>query len=287
MRFAPKSSSDAPANRQSHPMAKQIEALLGGRSAIVMPRGVAGHLPDADKDSSLSVRQVLAAGIFDVDGVLLASPHERAWREALTGFAPPACFTTALYQARVAGRPRLDGARAALEALGVANAASQAEHYADCKQQRLEALIRAGCVTAYPDALRFLRAVRALGWPVAAASSSKNANPMMQLIHYGADHMLLEAFDANVCGRDLARGKPAPDIFLLAAHELGKSPRECFVVEDAPAGIEAARAAGMTAIGVARHNDAGGLWAAGADLVVANLDEVVISKLAPDLRCRR
>ena len=66
----------------------------------------------------------LTAAIFDVDGVLVASPHERAWREALAGFADPAGFTTAFYQAHVAGKPRLDGARSALEQLGVAQASS-------------------------------------------------------------------------------------------------------------------------------------------------------------------
>jgi hypothetical protein len=60
--------------------------------------------------------RVLKAAIFDVDGVLLASTRERAWREALTGFAEPAGFTTAIYQAEVAGKQRLDGARAALAA---------------------------------------------------------------------------------------------------------------------------------------------------------------------------
>ena len=50
----------------------------------------------------------LSAAIFDVDGVLVASPHERAWREALTGFADPAGFTTAFYQANVAGKQRLE-----------------------------------------------------------------------------------------------------------------------------------------------------------------------------------
>ena len=75
-------------------------------------------------------RTQLAAAIFDVDGVLVASPHERAWREALAGFADPARFTTEFYQAHVAGKPRLDGARATLEGLGVPDAAAQAAEYA-------------------------------------------------------------------------------------------------------------------------------------------------------------
>ena len=65
-------------------------------------RETAGPMPD--------LLRTLFAGIFDVDGVLLASPHERAWREALHGFAEPGRFTTAMYQAHVAGKPRLVGA---------------------------------------------------------------------------------------------------------------------------------------------------------------------------------
>src|SRR5476651_1524907 len=105
----------------------------------------------------------LTAGIFDVDGVLLASPHEQAWREALVGFAEPGLFTTAMYQAQVAGKPRLSGARAALEALGVPDAGRRSIHYAECKQERLEELIKTGNVVAFPDALRFVQAVMTLG----------------------------------------------------------------------------------------------------------------------------
>jgi beta-phosphoglucomutase len=231
--------------------------------------------------------QTLAAGIFDVDGVLLASPHERAWREALVGIAEPDRFTTAMYQAAVAGKPRLGGARAALEALGVPDAGRQAAAYAERKQKRLEELIHAGAVTAFPDALRFVQAVKALGWPMAVASSSKNANQMMEAIPFDHGHNLREVFTVNVCGRDLRQGKPNPEIFLLAAAELRIDPAQCFVAEDAPAGIKAARAGGMRALGVARLGDAVSLRGAGADLVVAGLDEVAIDKLAGGRLCRR
>ena len=73
--------------------------------------------------SEIGRRSRLLGAIFDVDGVLVASPHERAWREALAGYADPARFTTEFYQAHVAGKPRLDGARATLEGLGVPAAA--------------------------------------------------------------------------------------------------------------------------------------------------------------------
>jgi len=220
----------------------------------------------------------LTASIFDVDGVLLASPHERAWREALQGIADPERFTTAMYQAAVAGKPRLSGAIAALEALGVPDAEERAPAYAEVKQKKLVALIEAGHVEAFPDALRLVLALRSLRWPMAVASSSKNANPMMQSISVGGGRTLFDMFDANDCGRTLTHGKPAPEIFLLAA-ALGVEPAHCFVAEDAPAGVEAARAGGMTALGVARLGDAAGLRAAGADLVVASLDEIAIDAL--------
>jgi beta-phosphoglucomutase len=231
--------------------------------------------------------QTLTAAIFDVDGVLLASPHERAWREALKGFADPGRFTTAMYETQVAGKPRLSGARAALEALGVPDSGRQAIAYAEHKQKRLEELIHAGSVAAFPDALRFVQAVGALGWPMAVASSSKNANQMMRLIHLDSGQSLLHAFSVNVCGRDLRQGKPNPEIFLLAAAELRVALEHCFVVEDAPAGIEAARAGRMTALGVARLRDAALLWAAGAHLVVTSLDEIAIDELADGRLCRR
>ena len=228
----------------------------------------------------------LRAAIFDVDGVLLASPHERAWRDALAGITDPARFTTAMYQAEVAGKPRMSGALAALEALGVSDAAGQAAAYADRKQARLEALIAGGHVAAFPDALRFVAAVSALGWPMAVASSSKNANAMLQQIRLADGRNLLGLFQANVCGRDLRHGKPDPEIFQLAAKELHAMPGQCFVVEDAPAGVEAARAGGMAALGVARLHDQAGLQAAHADMVVTSLDEVRLDALACGRLCR-
>jgi len=222
----------------------------------------------------------LSAAIFDVDGVLLASPHERAWREALSGLADPARFTTALYQANVAGKPRGSGALAALVALGVPDASAQVPAYAARKQARLEALIADGHINAFPDALRFMAAVSALGWPMAVASSSKNANAMLRQISLPDGRALLDLFQAHICGRDLQRGKPDPEIFLLAAKELNMKPEHCVVTEDAPAGIQAARAGGMAALGIARLHDAAGLRAAGADLVVTSLDDVPLDPLA-------
>jgi beta-phosphoglucomutase-like phosphatase (HAD superfamily) len=245
--------------------------------------------------------------IFDVDGVLVDSPHFQAWRDALAelmdgdwaSIRPQTTYSAnglsqAVYQDRLAGRPRRDGARAALEYFGVPAADSRAERYAALKQDHMARLIKSGQFTAYPDALRLVLDVTTAGVPVAAASSSKNADLIM-------DHIRLDAFaaeqriaspvvrpgltlrsvlDADVSGRDLPRGKPDPLIFVTAASELGAQPEGCFVVEDAPAGVAAAKAGGMAAIGVARVHDQDVLHDAGADLVVHSLDQVSREALA-------
>ena len=90
---------------------------------------------------------------------------------------------------------------------------------------------------------------------------------------------LEELFDADISGRDFPRGKPDPMIFLAAAEELGLSPEVCFVIEDATSGVQAAKAGGMAAIGVARLGDQQQLTDTGADLVVTTLDDVSLPAL--------
>src|SRR5919197_2376067 len=239
--------------------------------------------------------------IFDVDGVLVDSPHELAWREAFrvlmegewrdirdqTSYRPER-FTPAVYQQVMAGKPRMAGARAAMEHFGVPDVDARVERYAAGKQEHAIKLIEEGRFMAFPDALRFILAVKAMGIRVAAASSSKNAKLFLERIRLDSfaaeqrlDHpflrpgsTLLELFDADISGRDFPKGKPDPTIFLTAAQELGVSPAECFVVEDATSGIQAAKAGRMAAVGVARLDDRDMLLEAGADLVVTTLDDV-------------
>ena len=249
----------------------------------------------------------LQGAIFDVDGVLVDSPHEKAWRESLrelmeAGWADvrtettwsPEAFTPRVYQEHVSGKPRMSGARAALDYFGVPDADVRVAEYAELKQAMVVRLIDAGDFTAYPDALRFIIAVKETGVRVAAASSSKNAGLFLRKIRldtFAGEHgissaslrpglTLLEFFDADVSGRDFEHGKPHPDMFLAAAEELGVEPPTAVVMEDASAGVEAAKAGGMAAIGIARGDDAHLLAAAGADIVVATLDEVDVSALA-------
>ena len=171
---------------------------------------------------------------------------------------------------------------------------AHAVQYADRKQEMVVRLIEAGEFTAYPDALRFVLAVKDAGMRVAAASSSKNAGLFLRTIRldaFATEHgissssvrpglTLLDAFDVDVSGRDFAHGKPHPEMFLTAARELGVAPEASIVLEDAAAGVQAAKAGDMAAIGIARFDDHDMLVAAGADIVVASLDEVDMDALA-------
>ena len=175
--------------------------------------------------------------IFDVDGVLVDSPHEKAWRESLrelmesswrgirdrTTWSPDA-FTSHVYQQYVSGKPRMSGARAALDYFQVPDAENRVAEYARLKQEMVVRLIQAGDFTAYPDALRFVIATKDAGMLIADASSSKNAGLFLRQIRldtFAQEHgissptlrpglTLLDYFDADVSGRDFAHGKPRP-----------------------------------------------------------------------------
>ena len=245
--------------------------------------------------------------IFDVDGVLVDSPHEASWREALRELMEsdwqdirerttwsPERFTPQVYQQVMSGKPRMSGARAALDYFDVPDGDERVENYAERKQTMVIELIEAGEFTAYPDALRFIIAVKDAGIRVAAASSSKNAGLFLRQIRLDtfAEQQgitsqsirpglsLLEFFDADVSGRDFAHGKPHPEMFLTAAQELAIAPEQNFVIEDADAGVQAAKAGNMAALGLARADDTELLAAAGADLVVTTLDDVDLAALS-------
>jgi beta-phosphoglucomutase len=250
---------------------------------------------------------IFRGAVFDVDGVLVDSPHEQAWREGLrqlmenewgdvrgeTSYSPEK-FTPEVYQRVMSGKPRYAGARAVLEYFGVPDAKDRAREYGDRKQVMIVELIERNQFHAYPDALRFVLAVKDAGLRIAAASSSKNANAFLERIRLDEfverdglsydfvrpGYTLLDTLDANVSGRDFAQGKPHPEIFLTAAEEAGVSPEEAFVVEDAANGVRAAKAGNMAALGLARAEEEQLLDDADADLVVTNLGDVSLEALA-------
>lgn len=115
------------------------------------------------------------------------------------------------------------------------------EHYAARYPDLLLGRYRDEAV-ALPGAVNFVRKLRGAGMPIAVASSSIAPWVEAALVRIG----LGGAFDVTITGSDVTVGKPDPAIYLLAAQRIGFAPRDCLAIEDAPAGIQAAHAAGMT-----------------------------------------
>ncbi len=136
---------------------------------------------------------------------------------------------------------------------------------ADVKEARYRELVRTRGVSLLPGVARWLDALRRAGWRQALATSAPPANvaAILDALDIGA------SFCAIVHADDVSRGKPDPQVFLLAAERLGVPPERCVVVEDAPAGVEAARRAGMRSVGVGPAYES-----LPADLAVGSLDSL-------------
>jgi HAD superfamily hydrolase (TIGR01509 family) len=184
----------------------------------------------------------MTAAIFDCDGTLVDSePLARtAWEQTLVPYGYS--VTEADVEACVGlPFPRVHAyfaERAELPDHDAMWAAFSTELFALIDTQ----LVR------FEDAIGAARELRELGVPVAVASSSPRERLHRTLGRAG----LLDAFDVTVAGDEVSRGKPAPDMFLLAAERLGVEPGSCVVIEDSPPGVQAGVAAGMVTLAVCR-----------------------------------
>jgi beta-phosphoglucomutase len=208
------------------------------------------------------------AVIWDVDGVIIdsAAQHLRAWRQLAEENGLP--FTDEAFWHTFGMRnsdimPRMFGIEGPPERVAALG-------------DRKEALYRkflAREATALPGAKELMAALHASGYRQALGSSAPRANieAIIQLLGLGG------WLDAFVSGEEVARGKPAPDIFLGAAERLGILPAHSVVIEDAPAGVAAAHAGGMRCIAVRREGqpDAPGLEA--AEFVAGTLRDVDVA----------
>jgi beta-phosphoglucomutase len=136
--------------------------------------------------------------------------------------------------------------------------------------------VRRDGVALLPGVPELLAAFAANGWPQAVGSSAPRGNLDLLLEATGTTHY----FTAVVSGDDVTRGKPDPEVFLTAAAKLGAILTRCVVLEDAPAGIQAAKAAGMACVAVCSHHPADVLTASGADVVVGSLTELTAERVA-------
>jgi len=209
--------------------------------------------------------------IFDMDGVLLDTErlYTQATQQVVGRFGKTFDWSV---KGNMIGRPALDSARYLVEVLALP---MTAEAYLEERAVIFEELMPTAA--AMPGARALTDDLRARGIPIAVATSSSRAMFELKTTHH---RDWFATFTAIVLGDDprVQRGKPAPDIFLVAAQAIGANPRDCVVVEDAPAGVQAARAAGMRVVAIpdvgmdrCRFTD--------ADLVVQSLVELDAIKL--------
>ena len=234
------------------------------------------------------------AVLFDLDGVLTdtAALHARAWKTMFDEFLrryslahdlPYQAFEIATdYRSYVDGRPRYEGVSAFLESrrivlpLGNMDDSPREDTtygLGNRKNEMVQELIDAG-VEPYPSSVQLVDRLLAEGIKCAIVSSSRNARRVLEAAGI-ADRFEL-VVDGEVAREAELAGKPAPDTFLEAARRLGAEPERTVVIEDAVAGVEAGKGGGFgLVIGVDRLDQADDLRAHGADLVVADLDELL------------
>lgn len=236
----------------------------------------------------------LAAGIFDLDGVLTrtARVHAAAWKQVFDALLerqpPPQPPFDAVrdYLEHVDGKPRLDGARDFLAARGIALPQGdegdapglQTLHALGAlKNQAFHEVLARDGVEAHPGAAALLRALRDGGRRTAVVSSSRNARAVLDAAALAP--LLDTVVDGTDAARQRLRGKPAPDLFVEAARRLGVAPARGFVVEDARSGVAAARSGGFgLVVGIVGRGaaQAEALRAHGADIVCQDLSELTV-----------
>jgi beta-phosphoglucomutase family hydrolase len=234
------------------------------------------------------------AVIFDMDGVVTdtASLHGTAWKDMFdrflhehaqkSGQEQPPFDLNRDYRQYVDGKPRFDGIRSFLASrnislpegsLGDAPGMDSVYALGNWKNEMFAKLLEEQGAIAYPGTVRFIHDLHQAGIKTGIISSSKNAEKILR------SAQVLDLFDVKVDGVDSLRlgivGKPAPDIFLRAARDLGTEPRRSVVVEDAISGVQAGRAGHFgLVVGVDRIGNPAALSENGADVVVADLDEM-------------
>jgi beta-phosphoglucomutase family hydrolase len=231
----------------------------------------------------------ITACLFDLDGVLTktATVHAAAWQEMFDEYLRARSKQTgekfvpfdpvADYDAYVDGRPREDGTRTFLQSRGIHPDAKTVHALSERKNRLVLHKIEHDGVEVYPGSVDFLRAVRAAGMPVAVVSSSANCKQV--LASTGLDQYVDVRIDGLVAERDHLAGKPAPDTYLAGAKALGVPPSAGAVFEDALAGVEAGRAGKFGyVVGVDRVGQADELRKHGADIVVTDLSELLVTE---------
>lgn len=227
------------------------------------------------------------AVLFDLDGVITptAEKHMQAWNRMFSayfaerGLEP---YSDEDYFRYIDGKPRVEGIVSMLAARGVTldegddddPAERETVHGLGTRKNVIfRALLDEG-IAAYPGSLEYLDHLDAAGIASCVVSSSKNAVPVLQAAGLGDRFEIV--VDGLVAVAEGIPGKPRPDTYLRGAQLLGVPADRCVVIEDAVSGVQAGAAGGFArVVGVDRGAGSGVLLAAGADLVVEDLAELI------------
>ncbi|HCN21447.1 MAG TPA: family 65 glycosyl hydrolase, partial [Arthrobacter bacterium] len=241
------------------------------------------------------------AVIFDLDGVVTdtASVHEAAWKQLfdevledprLPVEAQKDAFTTGDYLKYVDGRPREDGVEAFLASRGAGlPAGSRADAagtwsvhgLAKRKDQLFKERLGRDGVRTFPGTVALIERLRSERIPVALATSSRNASAVLAAAGLSGSFDLV--MNGVIAGELGLPGKPDPAVFLEIVHRLGVPPARAVVIEDAIAGVEAARRGGFgLVVGIDRADRRAELEAAGADVVLTDVGQLDLGRVLTD-----
>lgn len=235
------------------------------------------------------------AVLFDLDGVLTATAkvHAACWKKTFDDYLQRRSARTSEpfqsfdldkdYSLYVDGKPRYDGVKSFLESRGIQLPYGEPRDPPDreticgignLKEQMVIKAIETKGVEVYEGSVAWVRHLRRAGIKTAVVSSSKNCLAVLRA--GGIDGLFEVRVDGHVVEDEKLPGKPAPDTYLHAAALLDAPPQRAAVVEDALSGVQAGRNGGFgLVIGVDRTGHADALRQNGADVVVADLKEML------------
>lgn len=214
--------------------------------------------------SDLEFLTEMKGALFDLDGVLVdtAKYHYLAWKRLAEqlGFE----FTEKDNE-RLKGVSRMRSLEIMLEIGGLSFPEKEKERLASLKNSwYVEYIQKIDESELLPGAIEYIRALKTKGVKIALGSASKNASIILE------NTRIYDVFDAIVDGSKVTKAKPDPQVFLLAAEELHLPPKDCVVFEDAQAGIDAAKSAGMHCVAIGLRDNL-----IGADAYTTGLSNIL------------
>jgi beta-phosphoglucomutase len=213
--------------------------------------------------------QQIKAVLFDLDGVIVSTDeyHFQAWSQLAEAEGIP--FEREDNE-RLRGVSRMESLDIILEKATRDYSDEEKEAMATRKNDIYgESLKQLSPSDILPGVMDVLTGLRERGVKMAIGSSSKNALPILPAIGLAA------AFDAVVDGTHIQRSKPDPQVFSMAGEQVGVSPEQCLVVEDADAGVDAGLAAGMPVLAVGAATGHADATLKAADLTEITLDQML------------